>query len=408
MKTKFFFLLMAAGFLLGCQNADLTNTTNTNQAKPAQVSVAPPESKTVLTEKGVFTVEMQATPLAPKAGEKTDLSFTIKNPDGEIVRDLQIVHEKPMHLLIVADDLNEFYHEHPEPQTDGSYRASFVFPNGGNYRLYADSTPIAGVQVVQNFSVGVGGSERAEREFVIDKTFEKTAENLRVVMKPSGDFVSEDEMTLDFAVSDAATGNPVTDLENYLGEKAHFVVISRDLKEFVHAHSVSADNVKAEHAHGAAGDAARNHGEKMSSAAASNVSAHIAFSKAGAYRLWAQFKRGGKIITVPFTFDVKQGAENKSLDVSKVKFPENSYKIIVNKDGFTPQQISLKSGQPLKLAFYRTDADNCASEIVFKTLNIRKKLPVGEVVTVDVPTDRGGEFAFACGMDMYRGKIVVE
>jgi hypothetical protein len=170
---------------------------------------------------------------------------------------------------------------------------------------------------------------------------------------------------------------------------------------------MSTDNAKhGAHSHGA--DAAHGHAEKISSSAASTVSAHLTFPKAATYRLWAQFKRGGRVITVPFTFDVKQGAADEAFDLSKVKFPEDAFKVIANKDGFTPQEISFQKGQPLKLAFYRTDAKNCASEVVFKNLNIRKKLPVGEVVVVEVPTDKTGEFSFACGMDMYRGKIVVQ
>lgn len=401
-KTKFFFLaLTTATLLTGCQTA---NQANRSAARQTNASVAA-DAKPVLTEKGVFTVELKTAPSELKAGEKTDLSFVVKNAGGELVRDLQIVHEKPMHLLIVSEDLSEFYHEHPEPQADGSYKVSFAFPNGGNYKLYADLTPIDAIQLVQDFSISVGGNERAAQEFKTDAKFEKTAKNLRVVMKPSGDLVSDEETTLDFAVFDAATDQPVTDLENYLGEKAHFVVISRDLQEFVHAHPMSTDNAKAS-AHAAA--ATHRHDDKMMSSAASTVSAHITFPKAAAYRLWAQFKRGGEVITVPFTFDVKEGAANESADLSKVNFPEDAFKVIVNKDGFTPQQISFQKGKPLKLAFYRADANNCASEISFKDMNIRKKLPVGEVVIVDVPTEKAGEFSFACGMDMYRGKIVVQ
>ncbi len=75
-----------------------------------------------MTEKGVFTVELKTAPQEVKAGEKIDLSFIVKNSSGEVVKDLQIVHEKPMHLLIASDDLDEFYHEHPTMQTDGSFR----------------------------------------------------------------------------------------------------------------------------------------------------------------------------------------------------------------------------------------------------------------------------------------------
>jgi plastocyanin domain-containing protein len=29
-------------------------------------------------------------------------------------------------------------------------------------------------------------------------------------------------------------------------------------------------------------------------------------------------------------------------------------------------------------------------------------------VLIDIPTDKPGEFAFACGMDMLKGKIIVQ
>jgi plastocyanin domain-containing protein len=103
---------------------------------------------------------------------------------------------------------------------------------------------------------------------------------------------------------------------------------------------------------------------------------------------------------------VKPGRE--PAPVSEVKVPEDSFRITVTRDGFVPQEVTYKKGRPLKLAFVRTDAENCGSEVVFKSLNITKKLPVGEVVTVDIPTDREGVITFTCGMNMYKGQIVVQ
>jgi hypothetical protein len=403
MKTKYvLFLLLFSAFLYGCQS---NVTSNQNTAATEKT----PEVKPVLTEKGVFTAELKTAPAQAKAGENTDLTFIVKNSSGEMVKDLQIVHEKPMHLLIVSGDLDEFYHEHPEAQADGSYKVSFTFPNGGDYKLYTDFTPFDSTQVVHDFSLNVSGNERAAKSLIPETNYEKTVENLRVEMKPDGDLASGKEMMLSFSVFDAATNQPVTDLENYLGAKAHFVVISKDLQQFVHAHPMSTDNVKsAENAH-ADITADHKHNDKPTNpATASNVSAHITFPTASVYKIWAQFKRNGKVTTVPFTVDVKQGAEEKGVDLSNVKIPEGAFKVIVSRDGFTPQEISFKKGQPLKLAFYRSDAENCASEVVFKDLNIRKKLPVGEVVAIDIPTGKAGEFSFACGMDMYKGKVIVQ
>jgi hypothetical protein len=304
-----------------------------------------------------------------------------------------------MHLLIVSEDLSEFYHLHPEQQTDGKFKTSFTFPNGGYYRLYADFTPTGNGQFVKDFTQTVVGAERAKVPLQVDKNFEKTVDGLRVVMKPDAVLENGKEVMLSFQVFDAATNQPVTDLENYLGELAHFVIISEDLRDFVHAHPVSRDNVKsAEHS---------SHDEKlMSQNAESVVSAHVIFPNAAKYKIWAQFQRGGNIITVPFVVEAAKNQTEKTL--TEVKIPDGAFKIVVSKDGFTPQEISFQKGQPLKLAFVRTDEENCGNEIVFKDLNIKKKLPVGEVVTVDIPTEKSGEINFTCGMNMMKGKVVIQ
>ena len=361
-----------------------------------------------MTEKGVFTIEFKTAPTEAKSGEKTDLIFEVKNETGAIVKDLEIVHEKPMHLLIVSEDLDEFYHEHPEPQADGTFKVPFTFPNGGKYRLYTDFTPKESNQVVQNFSLTVGGNQRAARELKIDEKFEKTVENIRVVMKPDAELASQRELMLNFEVFDAQSGKPVTDLENYLGEKAHFVIISKDLQEFVHAHPMSKDNVKKE-AHSHEGNSSHDHSEKLAGAEANAiVSAHVSFPKASVYKLWAQFKRNGKVISVPFTFDVKLSREEKGIDTSNIKIPDGYFKILATKDGFIPNNITMKKDAPLKLAFYRADADNCATEVVFKDFNVTKKLPLNEVVLIDLPAGKSGELNFACGMNMFKGKLIVE
>jgi len=54
----------------------------------------------------------------------------------------------------------------------------------------------------------------------------------------------------------------------------------------------------------------------------------------------------------------------------------------------------------------KTDA-TCAKEIVIKEYKINCKLPLNEQVTVEF-TPRKGEFAFACAMDMIKGKLIVE
>lgn len=414
MKTLIFTLIgFGALFSFGCTSAAETKkeNTNTNQA----VS----ETKTETTT-AKFKAEFKTNPGEVKAGEQTELSFTVKNDKGEIVKDLPIVHEKPMHLLIVSDDLAEYYHVHPDPQADGSYKVQFTFTNGGNFKLYADFTPKDSPQVVDNFMLKVSGNERARIELKADEKFEKTVDGLKFLMKPDSDLVAGKELMLNFSVFDEKTNKPVTDLEKYLGEYAHFVIISQDLKQFVHAHPMS----KEEHSEGSHDMSKMNdannkmdeskphsHDDKsemkdMKMPSPSEVSAHTSFPQTGLFKVFAQFQRAGKVITVPFVVNIK--ANSDKAEVKNANVPEGATKITVSKNGFEPASLSAKKGEKLMLAFYRADAENCGGEVVFPKLEITKKLAVGETVLVEITPTESGELAFACGMDMVKGKVLIQ
>ncbi|MEJ7849527.1 MAG: cupredoxin domain-containing protein [Pyrinomonadaceae bacterium] len=92
---------------------------------------------------------------------------------------------------------------------------------------------------------------------------------------------------------------------------------------------------------------------------------------------------------------------------SEAQSRAKTIKVTVSSSGFAPEQVRVKKGQPVRLAFYRKDADNCGGEVVFPKLNIKRALPVGKTVTVRVTPANTGELGFTCGMNMMRGKIVV-
>jgi hypothetical protein len=264
--------------------------------KPEQLKIETPKTETKKTEEPTAKVDFTTNPAEVKKDEQTELSFSVKNEKGETIKDLKIVHEKPMHVLVVSAALSEFFHLHPEPQADGSFKTPFAFANGGKYKLFADITlPNSDKPFVGSFDLNVKGEAAETEKLEVDTKFEKRLGGISVEMKPDGDFVAGKEMLLGFYVTDILTKKPSTDLQNYLGEKAHFVIISQDLKEFVHAHPMSNDS--GEHS---------NHGDmKMPQTSNPTVSAHIVFPKAGFYKLWAQFQRNGRVIDVPFIVDVK-------------------------------------------------------------------------------------------------------
>ena len=87
--------------------------------------------------------------------------------------------------------------------------------------------------------------------------------------------------------------------------------------------------------------------------------------------------------------------------------PPGSVLVNVSMIGFDPALIAAKAGQPLKLAFFRPNAANCAREVVFPGLGIRKELPPGQTVVVDITPPKSGPLGFECGMKMLKGQLIV-
>lgn len=82
--------------------------------------------------------------------------------------------------------------------------------------------------------------------------------------------------------------------------------------------------------------------------------------------------------------------------------------IKVTSDGFSPDKVQARKGQPLTLVITRTTDKTCATEIVVKDYGINTPLPLGKAVPVTFTPTRSGQVRFACGMDMIGGVVVVQ
>lgn len=85
-----------------------------------------------------------------------------------------------------------------------------------------------------------------------------------------------------------------------------------------------------------------------------------------------------------------------------------SAKIVVNEQGFEPAKVALRVGMPARLTFIRTTDKTCGTAVVFPSLNIKRALPLNEPVQIEFTPAKSGEIAFACGMNMLRGAVVVQ
>jgi len=238
-----------------------------------------------------FSVAVKPAAGKVEAGKPASLTFTIKDPTGLAVTKVEAVHEKLLHLLIVSKDLSWFRHEHPVVQKDGTFTLNFTFPQGGDYILYHDFTPPnVGQQVVQ-VPLTVEGTAPAAVKLTVDDKAPKTIDGYTVALDTGGPVKTGGETHLAFTIT--KDGKPVTTLAPYLGAMGHLVVISEDRAEFVHSHP---------HEEGA---------EHAAAATGPKVDFEAMFMKPGIYKGWGQFnvgtKENEKIVTAPFTFEVKQG-----------------------------------------------------------------------------------------------------
>jgi RND family efflux transporter MFP subunit len=83
-------------------------------------------------------------------------------------------------------------------------------------------------------------------------------------------------------------------------------------------------------------------------------------------------------------------------------------KIVVSEQGYEPPKIVLRAGVLARLTFLRTTDKTCATEVVFPALNIKRALPLNEPVVIEFTPTKGRDLAFACGMNMLHGTVVVE
>src|SRR5699024_1065017 len=76
--------------------------------------------------------------------------------------------------------------------------------------------------------------------------------------------------------------------------------------------------------------------------------------------------------------------------------------------GYQPEVVTLKQGVPATLQFLRKDPSACLDRVVFPAWGINRPLPENQLETIEIDTSQPGEFEWACGMDMFHGKVIIK
>lgn len=82
--------------------------------------------------------------------------------------------------------------------------------------------------------------------------------------------------------------------------------------------------------------------------------------------------------------------------------------VLITESGYSRTSIKLRRGVPTRITFLRQTDATCATEVVVSAYGIRRSLPLNTPTAVSFTPTRSGEFTFTCGMNMMRGKLIVQ
>ena len=158
------------------------------------------------------------------------MAFTIEGPDGNPVTEYDVEHEEDLHLIAVRRDFSGFQHVHPEMAGDGTWTTSLDL-TAGQWRLFADFKATGAEAVTLGNDLAVRGNYRPAEPPTTD-SLTSTVDGYTVTL--DGDLTAGEEAKLTLSVT--RDGEPVTDLEPYLGAYGHLVALRAGDLAYLHVH----------------------------------------------------------------------------------------------------------------------------------------------------------------------------
>ncbi|PZF87349.1 hypothetical protein, partial [Micromonospora endophytica] len=235
--------------------------------------------QTEAAEAGGLAVSRDGYTLTPVSAEFTagrpgELRFQIRDGQRRAVTRFAVVHDKPMHLIVVRRDLTGFQHLHPSMAADGTWSVPLTLPEPGVWRAYADFTALAddGRQTATTLGVDLvapgGYAPRALPPPATTTTVDGFTAGYQGTPEPGL------TVPLTFRITAADGTSPA--LERYLGAYGHLVVLREGDLGYLHVHP------EPELVDGA-------------------IQFWLTTPGPGRYRLYLDFATGGEVRTAEFT-----------------------------------------------------------------------------------------------------------
>ncbi|MBW4679377.1 MAG: cupredoxin domain-containing protein [Microcoleus vaginatus WJT46-NPBG5] len=81
---------------------------------------------------------------------------------------------------------------------------------------------------------------------------------------------------------------------------------------------------------------------------------------------------------------------------------------IIVDGGYEPARVIVSAGKLVRLNFMRRDRSSCLEKVVLPDFHIAQDLALDRVTSVEFTPKQPGNYAFTCGMNMFRGVIEVQ
>jgi hypothetical protein len=190
------------------------------------------------TSVGGLAITASGLTLAPEgtafgAGRTQPFRFRITAAGGAPVTAFAVVHDKPLHLVVIRRDLTGYQHLHPTMAPDGTWSIGLTLAASGSYRAIADFTAVVGGQQTPA-TLGV--------DLTVAGAFSPVALPAPVTRATTDGFTisyggapqTGATQPLLMTVT-GADGRPAA-LEPYLGAFGHLVVLREGDVGYVHVH----------------------------------------------------------------------------------------------------------------------------------------------------------------------------
>lgn len=238
-------------------------------------------------------------PATVTAGRPTPLSFTIKQPSGEPLADYR---KGPgphtgVHVILVRSDLGAIVHVHPPIGPDGRVRTNITLPSAGRYRLVVDAYPnLSGP--LRNFQLfrWVRATGKPAAPVPPSKKGVVTVDGYRFELEQPPPLKAIRPAFLNVKVT-RPDGSPAR-FTPYFGALAHAIFFRAGSLDYFHTHVC---------APGMTGCASVLGGSRIagSSTEPGRLRVGVLLPVAGSWKLFLQSKVDGRVLTAPFTLEVR-------------------------------------------------------------------------------------------------------